>query len=215
MDRSARELRERLEPWVDRSGDHWLWRGSLATKGYGRLRLDGVKVLAHRASYEAYVGPIPEGLTIDHLCRVRACVKPAHLEAVTMRENVLRGIGPAAIHARQTHCKRGHLLAGEHVYQSPEGHRRCRTCQLEAHAERYRTDKEYRMHKIMVSRAWRVARAHLQRSEAAQTLVEYGLLLALIAVVAIVALLFLGPVIADMFEAIGNQLNPAGGSPAP
>lgn len=198
------DLRARLEERIEK-GEHWLWQGSLATAGYGRIRINRKPVLAHRAVYTEWVGPIPEGLTIDHLCRVRACVRPDHLEAVPMRTNILRGEGATAKHARQTHCKRGHPLVGEHVYLSPNGHRRCRTCQLEQHAARYRTDEEYRMRKIMTTRAWTAARAHLRKSEAAQTLVEYGLLIALIAVVVIAALLLLGPIVSEIFQNLGQD----------
>lgn len=200
------ELRHRIEERIERKDGHWLWTGSLATRGYGRIRIDNQRPLAHRLAYELYVGPIPDGLTIDHLCRVRACVNPDHLEAVPMRVNILRGVGATAIHARQTHCKRGHPLVGEHVYLSSNGHRRCRTCQLERHAARYRSDPEYRMHKIMVTRAWNAARRHLEGSEAAQTLVEYGLLLALIAVIVLVAVMFLGDIVSRIFNDLGNAI---------
>lgn len=69
----------------------WIWTGSTIRSGYGRLMYRGEQVLAHRRYYEHHVGPIPEGLTIDHLCRVRACVNPDHLEPVTNAENVRRG----------------------------------------------------------------------------------------------------------------------------
>lgn len=169
-------LRSKLDEWTDKNGEHWLWTGGLATAGYGRIKLpreavtatdgrrawiEAQQVLAHRAAYEVWVGPIPEGLTIDHLCRVRACVKPDHLEPVSMRTNVLRGRGPAAKHAAQTHCKRGHPFTPEHMDMTrfrKTGHRICRTCVLQRHAKRYRTDPEYRAKKIAVSKAWREAR---------------------------------------------------------
>lgn len=88
--------------------------------------------LAHRLSYEHFVGPILDGLTIDHLCRDRACVNPAHLEAVTISINVLRGFNPMAINARKTHCPLGHFYAGPHgrIVHRPNGktYRRCREC---------------------------------------------------------------------------------------
>src|SRR2546421_6548023 len=86
------------------SGCH-LWIGhENAPGGYGRLSYRGRLYLAHRLSYESAIGPVPAGLQLDHLCRVRCCVNPAHLEPVTGRENVLRGISPAARAAKATHC---------------------------------------------------------------------------------------------------------------
>lgn len=107
----------------------WLWAGHIQPKGYGTARNITRRLqLAHRLIYELMKGPIPEGLTIDHLCRVRSCVNPDHMEPVTNRVNILRGYNPPAIQARRTHCPRGHSLAN--AYKS-KGHRMCRTCQLE------------------------------------------------------------------------------------
>jgi hypothetical protein len=82
----------------------------------------------HRVSYEAFKGPIPDGLTIDHLCRNRACVNPEHLEPVTMRVNCLRGESPAAVHARKTHCPKGHEYSAENTYRHKGNHRMCKLC---------------------------------------------------------------------------------------
>lgn len=85
-------------------------------------------VLAHRAAYEAFVGPIPKGLTIDHLCRNTRCVNPSHLEPTTIKENVMRGMAVSAINSRKTTCKRGHPLSGSNLYLSSKGYRTCATC---------------------------------------------------------------------------------------
>lgn len=118
---------QRFQARIDKRPDGcWHWTGSLGSDGYGRLSVDGKNLLAHRLSYEFSVGPIPDGLVIDHLCRNRACVNPGHLEPVTHQTNILRGAGEAAIHASKTHCVNGHDLAD--AYRTPKGHRRCRTC---------------------------------------------------------------------------------------
>ncbi len=126
----------------------WIWTGAKA-QGYGELLREGRPrrlAGAHRLAYEHFRGPIPRELQPDHLCRRRACVNPAHLELVTVRENVLRGHGPAAVNAAKTTCKRGHPLAGDNLrpLHLPVGHRRehsriCRTCQrLDKRASRAR-----------------------------------------------------------------------------
>ena len=113
---------------VDQSGDCWIWLGS--TSGGGRYgRFGGMQ--AHAWSYIEAGGTIPEGWDIDHLCRTTLCVRPDHLEAVTHRENILRGNAPTAINARKTHCKRGHELAGDNVrwFGKDRQHRACRACE--------------------------------------------------------------------------------------
>lgn len=89
---------------------------------------------AHRVGYELYVGKIPDGLMLDHLCRNRCCVNPKHLEPVTNLENVRRGIAAQRnreIRLAMTHCKRGHPLSGDNLYINPgSGQRVCRSCRL-------------------------------------------------------------------------------------
>lgn len=109
----------------------WMWNGSVESKGYGRLHFGGKALKAHRVAYELHRGRIPQGLTIDHLCRNRRCVNPWHLEVVTNRENVLRGEGITAQYARATHCVNGHPFDAENTYMRPEGHRECRACRRE------------------------------------------------------------------------------------
>ena len=86
----------------------WPWTASKNSNGYGSFWMNGHLKKAHRVAYELVIGPIPEGLEIDHLCREHACVNTSHLEPVTHRENGLRGLSPYAKNARKTHCKRGH-----------------------------------------------------------------------------------------------------------
>jgi hypothetical protein len=107
----------------------WIWRGKQKDTGYATMTVptDGPRgrpVRAHRAFYERHVGPVPEGHDLDHLCRVRNCVNPAHLEPVTRRENLRRGTGFIAVHARKTHCPRGH----EYDAVDNRGQRFCRQC---------------------------------------------------------------------------------------
>lgn len=127
-----------------------IWMGAIFNeKGYGAF--GGGR--AHRYAYERLFGPIPSGMQIDHLCRVRCCVNPHHLEVVTPRENTIRGVSPAAVNARKTHCVRGHLLEGDNL-MSNDSWRRCRECARcdsrlyrERHGEAYKTRQRIRQRK--------------------------------------------------------------------
>jgi len=105
----------------------WQWTGG-RSDGYGRFWTGTQSYRAHRWAYEQLVGPIPADRQIDHLCRNRTCVNPAHLDIVDSRENSWRGVGPPAINGRKTHCLRGHPLSGDNLYRRPNGARGCRTC---------------------------------------------------------------------------------------
>jgi HNH endonuclease len=94
--------------------------------------------MAHRVVYETLVGPIPDGLVIDHLCRNPRCVRPDHMEPVTNQVNVLRGIGITALRKQKTHCPAGHAYSLENTRYSKEGKRNCRTCAR----DRYRRMKK-------------------------------------------------------------------------
>lgn len=111
---------------LDESGC-WLWTGALNSRGYSCIGVDGKSQLAHRVSYELHVGPIPEGLQIDHLCRVKRCINPEHLEPVTAQENCAR-----TPEAMKTHCVNGHELSGWNLMvkarRSGRVIRNCRTC---------------------------------------------------------------------------------------
>lgn len=102
----------------------WLWQARISGNGYGYSSAWGRTWLAHRLAYTLMVAPIPAGLTIDHLCRVRHCINPTHLEAVTLAENIRRAA------AAVTHCPRRHAYTQDNTYQSPRGTggRRCRSC---------------------------------------------------------------------------------------
>jgi hypothetical protein len=120
----------------------WIWTGRPGVDGYGVVRRSarGPGRAAHRVVYELLVSPIPDGLTLDHLCRTPCCVNPAHLEPVTIRENILRGTCPSAINAKKTHCPKGHPLSGDnlHIKRCASGDRRvCRACRLADKRRRY------------------------------------------------------------------------------
>lgn len=129
----TKTVEERFWAKVEKTNECWLWTARKNDAGYGDFWLSKAKehYRAHIMSYELLVGPVPEGLELDHLCRVRHCVNPTHLEAVTHKVNCLRGDSPLAHHARKTHCPQGHEYTEENT-RMVDTHtgkgRQCRTC---------------------------------------------------------------------------------------
>lgn len=110
----------------------WIWQGRVGEKGYGQVRTDdGIKP-AHQAAYREWKGDLPESMEPDHICRVRRCVNPDHLEAVTHRENLLRSESFSGRNARKTHCPSSHPYAGENLIIKVDARgnqaRYCRAC---------------------------------------------------------------------------------------
>lgn len=125
-------------PWIGAKSTNSLYKGGFSYGCISRTPAGPNKRLAkaHRVAYELLVGSIPDGLTLDHLCKNTLCVNPAHLEPVSQAENILRGNAISARYKRRTHCKRGHMLTEENFYSWPEGSayagkRTCRLCHLE------------------------------------------------------------------------------------
>ena len=116
-------------------GACWVPTGDFREGAYGYIWVDGRNVGAHRLAYELEVEPIPDGLVIDHICRNPPCRNPAHLEPVTDRVNILRGIGPAARNAVKMKCDHGHEFTEANTYLVADGGRQCKACSLTGHRE--------------------------------------------------------------------------------
>lgn len=128
----------------------WIWCGQNAgIKRYGLIRFPEGAMMAHRFFYEIYVGEIPKGMILDHLCRNRICVNPAHLEPVTSRENTMRSnIAPAAINRAKKRCKHGHNRWAAHIAKNGQKHRYCMDCNTKPErrkraAARMRKERKY------------------------------------------------------------------------
>lgn len=140
--RQAASAQRRLWSSIDTSGDCWQWTSTIRKNGYGVFWLATVmgrevQYKAHRIVWESLVGPIPKGLTIDHLCRHRSCVNPDHLEPVTSAENLRRAPATAPKQkSRWLRCAKGHPFTAENTLVEPRrgggSSRRCRTCRSAA-----------------------------------------------------------------------------------
>lgn len=138
---------ERLLRRIEINPDTGCWEWQLSTKlGYGQFALNGtVTRQAHRYAYERMVGPVPSGLELDHLCRVRHCVNPEHLEPVTPRVNNLRSTSPSAFNAAKTRCVHGHEFTPENTLLRRDGvSRTCRACLKRSNDENTRRRRDQR-----------------------------------------------------------------------
>lgn len=119
---------EKVDKEVCSTTSCWVWVGATNGKGYGQFYCDGRNQLAHRVSYQLYVGEIPEGLTVDHQCENTICVNPDHLKPMTLKENIAKGDSATAVNGRKTHCPQGHEYTKENTLHKKRG-RYCRICQ--------------------------------------------------------------------------------------
>lgn len=156
--RPGKSVEEKLNNYkVDEATGCWIWQGQINRTGYGTVRFNNKTTTAHRAYYDYYVQPVPAELQVDHLCKVRACINPAHMEIVTPIENNLRSDNPISQVMLTNICKRGHVLTSDNVYRQGRGRAciECRkvraadylaesTCQLCGKV--FKVDK-YRLHK--------------------------------------------------------------------
>lgn len=125
MPRPKREFLVRFFEKVNKTDTCWLWQGNSWTpNGYGVID----SKVAHKVLYEYLVAPVPDGMELDHLCKIRSCVNINHLEVVTHEENNKRSDSPTGINARKQECDYGHTLEGRNLYITPNGRRQCREC---------------------------------------------------------------------------------------
>lgn len=142
------------------SFDCWEWTGSKNPKGYGQFYpTQKPMVYAHRWGYEYFVGPIPEGMDLDHLCRNPSCVNPHHLEPVTRRENLMRGKTLSRANAERTHCPQGHPYDTDSEHRPTKHGRQCRVCAGTRDKEKKARDPAYRQRCIEYHRNRRLTQA--------------------------------------------------------
>ena len=141
---NKRTVWDRFWEKVDASGDCWEWTASTRGAGYGQFGWTPYRIIeAHRAAWELLIGPIPDGMVIDHLCENKICVNPDHLQVTTRAHNSMRsGRSVAAINAAKTHCSQGHPFHGKNLRINIEGRRRCKTCDRAVNRRAYWKRKE-------------------------------------------------------------------------
>lgn len=150
---TTENLLDRLATQITVGDDCWLWTGTPMKIGYARIVNDGRRPYVHALMYELLIGPVPSGMTLDHLCHTndpacpggnydphRRCVRPSHLEPVTLAENKARGRSPHAVHARKSHCPQGHPYDNTNTYRVRRKNgnlsRVCRKCCLDGQRRR-------------------------------------------------------------------------------
>lgn len=122
MSPATRPLKERFWEKVDILGNCWIWTGAtLANGGYGQVRVPGGRAYVHRVTYEWFNGPIPAGMEVDHLCKVRTCVNPDHLQVLSPKDHRTKDLTKEL-------CKHGHVLSEDTCYLERDGTRKCRAC---------------------------------------------------------------------------------------
>ena len=160
----SKPIQDRFFKKVKKTKRCWFWTGLKTVTGYGDFWIEGGMRRAHRVSYQIAIGEIPAGLQIDHLCRVRHCVNPKHLEAVTQTQNTLRGYGFGAINKRKTACPKGHKY-DVIKFKKGQRFRACSICNRvhsKKHSEKYRSKPENR-EKILAHRARLIAERDAER----------------------------------------------------
>lgn len=146
---------ERFWSKVEKTDTCWLWQAGLSPRGYGKFTVGHKDWRAHRFAYELLVGPIGEGLTIDHLCLVKNCVNPAHMEVVTLSVNVKRGLVSGGHRSSmKTHCPKGHPYEGANLIVAKGGGRRCHAC-LIAKGQKTRSRPGFKEQRTAYFRVWR------------------------------------------------------------
>lgn len=120
----------------------WLWAGSTDRNGYGQRSWHGKNYMIHRLMYENFIGPIPTGMTLDHLCRVPTCINPSHLQIVSHKTNIERGLGISSINRIKTHCANGHEFTEENTVYYHKQWRSCRQC----YRDKYNRTKLMELH---------------------------------------------------------------------
>lgn len=145
------------------TGFCWLFEGWVDKEGYGYARFDLKAQRVHKLAYEQLIGPVPDGLHLDHLCRVRHCVNPDHLEPVTPRENLMRGFTHARVNAEKSHCKNGHEFTPENTLQDDK-QRYCRACARDK--QKRLNSPERRAYRAMKAREYRARDKALERDAA-------------------------------------------------